>query len=268
MKIVEKKCPGCGADLKFGENDTNIKCEYCGKELYIQKDEKKYEKFDEAHLADAYKFVDEFGKPIAKGVAVVQIIMIISFGLMFVFALAFIIFIATSMFSDTNDDNIFKLMQSSNNNENMSNYVKKLSDIDDVTLETFYDASKSSLSHMNNMDYTVGAWSSVGSYLLVSNDGGGSFLYTVMKHTYTNRTTKKTIDLYAAVKYSDLILTDNNVIQHTFKGTSISQDIDLDGKTTNFATGFESVEKLYNYELRNKKNDYKIYASEGLYMES
>lgn len=268
MKIVEKKCPGCGANLKFGENDTNVKCEYCGKELYIQRDEKKYEKFDDTHLADAYKFVDEFGKPIAKGIAVVQIIMFIIFGLIFVSAFAFFIFIATSMFSDTNDDNIFKLMQSANNNENMVNYVKTLSDIDDVTLETFYDASKSSLFHWDNRGYTVGAWSPVGSYLLVSNDGGENFLYTVMKHTYTNRKTKKTIDLYAAVKYSNLILTDNNVIEHTFKGTSISQDIDLDDDTFNYAEGFESVEKLYNYELRNKKNNYKIYASEGLYMES
>ncbi len=268
MKIVEKKCPGCGANLKFGENDTNVKCEYCGKELYIQRDEKKYAKVDEEHIANAYKFVDEVGKPIAKGIAFVQIIMFIIFGLLFVSAFAFIIFIAVSMFNNSHDDvdGFFNLTQSKN--EEKVNYVKELNDIDDITLDTFYDASKSSLNHMDNMEYTVGAWSPVGAYLIVSNNGDGNALYTVMKHTYTKTSGKKTITLYAAVKYSNLILSDNNVIQHTFKGTEISQDIDLDGKTLNFATGFESVEKLYNYELRNKKNDYKIYATDGLYMES
>lgn len=268
MKIVEKKCPGCGADLKFEENDTNIKCEYCGKELYIQKDEKKYEKFDETHLADAYKFVDEFGKPIAKGIAIFQIVMFIFVGLFIIGTFSIVIFGSFSVFNSTNEINgSFELIKD-NEEEIKDNYVNKLEDIDAVTLETFYDASKSSLSHMDNMEYTVGAWSPVGAYLVVSNNGDGNALYTIMKHTYTKTSGKKTITLYAAVKYSNLILTDNNVIQHTFKGTSISQDIDLDGKTLNFATGFESVEKLYNYELRNKKNDYKIYASEGLYMES
>ena len=41
MKLVEKKCPNCGAGLKFDENDTNVTCEYCNKMYYLQKDEKK-----------------------------------------------------------------------------------------------------------------------------------------------------------------------------------------------------------------------------------
>ena len=38
MKIIEKKCPGCGADVKFDENATKGVCEYCKKEFLIQKD--------------------------------------------------------------------------------------------------------------------------------------------------------------------------------------------------------------------------------------
>jgi len=38
MKIIEKKCPGCGADVKFDENATKGVCDYCKKEFIIQKD--------------------------------------------------------------------------------------------------------------------------------------------------------------------------------------------------------------------------------------
>lgn len=75
MKFVEKKCPNCGAGLKFDDNATSVICEYCNKSYYIQRDEKRYAKADEAHLGDAYKFVDEYGKPIVKAFATALIAM-------------------------------------------------------------------------------------------------------------------------------------------------------------------------------------------------
>ena len=280
MKFVEKKCPNCGAGLKFDDGATSVTCEYCNQTFYIQKDEKKYARVDDAHKADAYKFVNEIGKPIVKGIATAHIIMSIVPFVMFIIVflgLGFTIFhFASSQINEVEDTNnkeessdIFDMFEDNINKEELKvKYVTKLSEIDNITLETFYDAAKSNLHHMDNMDYTVGEWSPVGSYLLVSKDGKSNKLYTVMKHTYTGRYSNKKVTLYAAYLFNSLKLNDNNMVNHNFSGISVSQDIDLDGKTHNFADGYESVEKLYNHVLRNQVGDYTIEATEGLYLES
>ena len=93
MKFVEKKCPNCGAGLKFDDGATSVACEYCNQTFYIQKDEKKYAKVDDAHLADAYKFVDEVGKPIVKAFAAAQIGMMIVPVIIFVIAFVAAVFL-------------------------------------------------------------------------------------------------------------------------------------------------------------------------------
>ena len=276
MKLVEKKCPSCGAGLKFDDNATNVVCEYCNQTFYIQKDERKYAKLDSAHLGDAYKFVDEVGKPIVKGLAVAHIaVMIVPF---IFFLLVFIgIFTIVHKSFNQNDEslqNVHERLDEGFNvpdeiiKENNIKYVTKLSDIDSVSLETFYDKSKSKLNHMNNMDYNVGEWSPVGSYLLVSKDEKNNKFYNVMKHTYTHKKNGKKVTLYAAVLYTKLTLNEKNIVNHSFVGKTISQDIDLDGETLNFADGYESVEKLYNAEIRSQVGDYKIEATKGMYLEN
>jgi hypothetical protein len=274
MKFVEKKCPNCGAGLKFDDGATSVVCEYCNQTFYIQRDEKKYGRVDEAHMADAYRFVDEMGKPIAEAIfkthkimAIVPIVVLAFVGI------GFTIFggVRNQMNNNrpgqnNNGGSYFEKFEESE--EDKTKYVTKLSDIDSVTLETFYDTAKSKLHHMDNMDYNVGEWSPVGSYLLVSKDGKDNKLYAVMQHTYSTRSGKKKVTLYAAYLYTNLKFNDNNMIDHKFNGTSVTQDIDLDGKTHNFATGYESVEKLYNRVIRPQVGQYTIEATDGLYLES
>ena len=38
MKLVEKKCPSCGAQLEFEPEDVKVKCEYCG-HIFLMDDE-------------------------------------------------------------------------------------------------------------------------------------------------------------------------------------------------------------------------------------
>ena len=40
MKLIEKKCPNCGANLEFSETDKSCKCEYCHRAFEIERDEK------------------------------------------------------------------------------------------------------------------------------------------------------------------------------------------------------------------------------------
>ena len=38
MKLVEKKCPNCGANIKFNKNDNEVTCKYCNTCFEIEKD--------------------------------------------------------------------------------------------------------------------------------------------------------------------------------------------------------------------------------------
>ena len=40
MKLIEKKCPNCGASLEIGENDKTCKCKYCHSVFQVERDEK------------------------------------------------------------------------------------------------------------------------------------------------------------------------------------------------------------------------------------
>lgn len=293
MRLVEKKCPNCGAGLSFNDNDTSVKCEYCNKTYYIEKDEKKSQKVDAAHLGDAYRFVNEAGKPIIKGFAYMYIIVFV-FVFVMIMSVVFMMFRSFNNFGFRNQgsnkveqryeeyvDEFFKnddknkdevnTDEEDNDEVDKEKYVLKISEIDKVSLETFHDNSISQLGayNMNNKSYTVtGDWKSCGVYLLVHKDKKQNILYDVFKHTYKHNSTGKKVVLYAAVEYKDLKLTDNNIVNHDYRGVSSAPSIDLDGDTLNFAFGYESVEKLYNKLVRNKSGDYSIEASNGLYKEN
>ena len=38
MKLIEKKCPNCGASLEFKDSDKNCKCSHCGSSFEIERD--------------------------------------------------------------------------------------------------------------------------------------------------------------------------------------------------------------------------------------
>ncbi len=38
MKLIEKKCPNCGASLSFNSNDKEVTCKYCNVSFEIEKE--------------------------------------------------------------------------------------------------------------------------------------------------------------------------------------------------------------------------------------
>ena len=38
MKLIEKKCPNCGASLEFNDSDKSCKCQYCHRAFEIERD--------------------------------------------------------------------------------------------------------------------------------------------------------------------------------------------------------------------------------------
>ena len=39
MKLIQKKCPNCGANLEFDKEDKEVNCKYCNTTFLIDKDD-------------------------------------------------------------------------------------------------------------------------------------------------------------------------------------------------------------------------------------
>ena len=278
MKFVEKKCPNCGAGLKFDDGATSVVCEYCNQTFYIQRDEKKYARVDSEHLADAYRFVDEVGKPIAEAIFRTHKVMAIVPIIVFLIAA---VGIGISIFSFSKEMEKPSIIEQHENNweekieqqyqEARKKMVTKLSQIDQTSLETFYDNAVLELDNYdgNNSKYKISSdWKAYGAYLLVGKETNNNYLYVVCKHTYKHRKNGKEITLYGAVKFDSLKLTDAGIVNNDFDGWTEAPSVDLDGDKFEWAYGYDSEAKLYNSLIRGQSGTYTIEATEGIYVES
>ena len=278
MKFVEKKCPNCGAGLKFDDGTTSVVCEYCNQTFYIQRDEKKYARVDSAHISDAYRFVDEVGKPIAEAIFRTHKVMAIVPIIVFLIAA---VGIGISIFSFSKEMEKPSIIEQHENNweekieqqyqEARKKMVTKLSQIDQTSLETFYDNAVLELDNYdgNNSKYKISSdWKAYGAYLLVGKETNNNYLYVVCKHTYKHRKNGKEITLYGAVKFDSLKLTDAGIVNNDFDGWTEAPSVDLDGDKFEWAYGYDSEAKLYNSLIRGQSGTYTIEATEGIYVES
>lgn len=85
MKLIEKTCPKCGANLEFNINDKEVKCSYCNKQFIIEQDKN----IRAGNISsDNYTLTEKVGKGIFG--------IILTF--LFIAVISFIIFIAIRMF--------------------------------------------------------------------------------------------------------------------------------------------------------------------------
>lgn len=87
MKLIEKKCPNCGAELKFDKDSTEVKCNYCDTSYIIQKDADlnsiAKDIFDANDFILHRKMISNFGKGIIVFSFIVFIFIFVMFLLMF-----------------------------------------------------------------------------------------------------------------------------------------------------------------------------------------
>lgn len=261
MKLIEKKCPNCGASLSFDKHDTDVTCEYCKKSYVIQRDEIKIENNENSktdNIEVHYNLVSfkKRNKAVFLFVYIVAIIFIISI------ISSFLIFsrVLFGMFESSN------VHTTTNNNEIKKDiYVTEFSQIDEKSLEIFHEESLKTLNSRKDSNYkgiTTGSWTYCGMYLLNKKNGNDNMLYDVFKRTVT--TSEATFEVYGAVKYRTLKLSEDNIVLNDFNGQFIAPMYMIG---YGFVYGYEDNNTLYNRELRELTGDYKVIATEGLYLE-
>ena len=262
MKLVEKKCPNCGGELKFSVNDKETKCDYCGKAYEIERENDDKE---ELFNADNYRITlsEEQKKKVAQaalfGFAAVQIAPIIMF-----VAFIVIVIIGGVMFS-TMHDRVSRTVPSAKieetvkkKDENLIVDFDKLSeqDLAEIHSSTVNTLNKSVDRHSSFL-YKHGNYEFVGMYLLVSEDGNE--LFDVYKMSFTD--SDKTTDFFGAVRYANVKKIDDKLV------------VDLDGREFNPYVskamygylGYESCQDLFNKNIRGKLDKSVLKVSGDVY---
>ena len=81
MKLIQKKCPNCGADLEFDKSEKEVVCKYCNAKFSVEKDANDLvqEIFNPEDFARRQKAVAKAGKVITIIAGIIFILIFIMF---------------------------------------------------------------------------------------------------------------------------------------------------------------------------------------------
>lgn len=233
MKIIEKKCPNCGAGLKFDIKDKETKCKYCNSEFVIKDNntDSKNINLDDIKL----------NKKIIKVFSTIHIIITL--------IILCTIIVTLFLFNNINSTSFSSTKIHISINEVNEKIQKKL--------------SNASINEIKNWDiihtkYKLqGEYEDFGYYYL-KNKLGVKVIY-ILKYTYSNESDSKTI--YTAFKF-----TGKSLDSLSYKPYIDTNRIELDD--FDFVYGYETVEELFDSVVRSDKSlGYKIVASKDLYID-
>jgi hypothetical protein len=261
VKIIEKKCPNCGAGLSFGEDDTSCKCEYCHRAFEIERDR---DMFNDANIDDfdAYSLIGTGLKAFSMTTAGVIIFMIA----VFVLFIIFFINIASDHSGDTPSGGGSPVVENTPTptpvpTVSVVKHVKEISNTDLKLLRSkaygFDDVKgeRSSTYSYNNKDDEI-----VRTIVAYKNDT--NFTYLVIRVLYINffdQDDKKSV--FIPVRYKNvkpnLGYTDDEILD--------SMKIDapryyLNGKKSTYIRGgYASYKKFFNEKIEPlKKKGFKV----------
>lgn len=278
MRLVEKKCPNCGGELKFSFEDKETRCEYCGKSFEIERDEKIAEDKKEMFNAENYALTEETKKiagGVARTIAVTQFVPILIIAIIFILIVCFWIFSFkhNSLISNNRNSSI-QSKSEDDGKEKKSNkelmqgegYVFSFDDLSENNLTIIHDNSKSilieNINRYSDFLYEYGEWSYVGMYLL-TNDTGNS-LYDIFSINF--KIDGKSTTYYSGVKYDNVRVKDGKLVFNMNGFTVGTLNITSSSKSKD-TFGFSNLKDLYNKVIRGVIYNSDLFTTGGVYKE-
>ena len=237
MKIIEKKCPNCGASLSFNDNDKETKCNYCNREFIIEGEKEENSRVKSEDFILHEKVIKAYG----------TVHYIISF-IIILITISVFFFIFKNVFSSMSKDASFSI-----------------SNVDEKTFEMIHDSSLNELKNMGSfysMIYKEVDYEYIGSYLYKSTFD--NTLVDVYKVKYV-KNEDKSYDTYISVKYSN-IKYENNKVTLKYDGFLSTNKVMLENDIFSSVDGYLSLEELYMKEISNDAKG-KIEGVGGVYLE-
>lgn len=245
MKLIEKKCPNCGANLEFKDSDKSCKCGHCGSSFEIERD---------TNISDLAEQFDL--KPIGKVFSIFYTLSFIESAIIFIFVAVFIgvIFFQIKNVSDVNKNKETSLF----GDGKLISDVKKLSSAD---IGIITQAASSKINHLgegvNNSKHSYKlagkakrekiyvAYKKDGNYLIV--------IYKAIYHDFFHQEDSYTVFVpvvFENVREDDYFsLGDGDVSAPEFYFNS---------DKTSYTYGYSSFEEAYNGTLKPLESGYTI----------
>ena len=236
MKLIEKTCPNCGANIDINKNDEKVTCDYCKKTYLVEKDPN-IDLDLNINPEDAVKLVAST----AIGNTIIGIA---------VFLFIVVLFVGIGIFA-----------ASKNNIKTTSTYEesKIILNIDAIPEDIKTKISSQSITTIRVHDKGTmyerkEEFKNLGMYLLVFNDDTNA-IYDVYKSRYVVK--GEETDIYFAVYYT-------NVKDKSTMLVGILED-NNDVKSDTFMLGYKTIEELYKAITGTIKPD-KVYSTNNLYI--
>lgn len=223
MKLIEKKCPNCGANLSFNDTDKSCKCEYCKREFEIERDEKTSN--------DNYNLIDQ------KSMKHLNIVG----GIITIIIIILSIFVFYTVFKSFNDTN-------------KSKYLYNLDQFDNSDY-SFMDADASiTIAREDNDTFDFKQKGSIKRekvYLLSKKDSNK--VIPIYKSVYSDGET--TYTLYIPVIYENI---KSGFIKDINNGKVSAPTCYFNMDHSEYAVGYQDLNTLYDEVIKPLENDYNI----------
>lgn len=246
MKLIEKTCPKCGANLEFESGAKEVKCSYCNKEFIIEGNENN--NGNKESSPNDIKLVSKLGK----GITIAAIVIILIIAIMIFSSVAFGMFNKDSLINKSN--NWFSNF--SNNYINDDDILKSVKDINLEDQKKIEEKSLTLLKKWNEKSDSVSLneYKNLGYYLVY--DEFGTDIYNIYELNYNINGVNHVI--YTGVRYMDINY--NNKAVKVGNGSIFGKILSYDMSSL---WGYESIKDLYN---NIDYSDEEISASDGLYI--
>lgn len=241
MKLIEKKCPNCGANLEFGENDKTCKCDYCKRSFEIERDENT----NTNNLSEQFN-LNETGKTFAKVAGITMLMPIIVF-FMIVLAIIIIAVITIPKAIYNQDAKPKQIITNINKIDEKQLYMIK-EKAENIAYQTAhgqndlkYSYTKCDSLHLEKMYFTY-----------KDNSNFIILIYKTKYHNYWDQSTSQTV--YIPVVFTNI----KNNLSDLKNGKNPAPEYYFNPEKTTYIYAYSSFEETYNEVVKPLEKDYKI----------
>ena len=244
MKLIEKKCPNCGAGLEFNENDKSCKCSHCGSSYEIER-----EKNDD-YLFDQYNL---------KPVAIASAFSVVSFIPIFLIVVAFIGIVGWHVIFGTNDRKTEPTNIEKEETEK-TKYISNISELSNMELQSLNQQATSLITSSvggesnTNHSYKAAENPTKEKMFLATKKSGNKIIaiYKTLFHDLFHQENVYTV--YTPVVFNNI---KNNIISIS-NGKIEAPEFYFNAEKTSYTYGYASIEETITNVVEPLKGEYKI----------
>jgi hypothetical protein len=244
MRLIEKKCPNCGATLEFNENDKSCKCNYCKRGFEIERDTDNLDKFNLIY--------DKMQKP-------VKTFMMIPF----IFAGVVFLIILISFFGFRNHTKVTKTGNKSGDEivEKQNSLIKDVTELDNDDLDSIHNKCYSiihqKITGRNDTTYSyqiTGDPKLKNIYVAYKEDSNSIIsIYEVIYHNFFNQTDQQTV--YVPVVFENV---KENVLFSLSSGKNPAPEYYLNQDHSSYIYAYSTFDEAYNGVVKPLEEEYTV----------